>query len=60
MQAKVDFHGLFMAVYIGWPGKVHDACVFVNSSLYQKGKSGTPLPDWRKNICGMDVCFIVM
>ena len=40
MQVMVDFHGLFMDVYIGWPGKVHDARVFVNS-LYQKGKSGT-------------------
>ena len=31
IQAKVDFRGLFMDVYIGWPGKVHDARVFVNS-----------------------------
>ena len=45
MQAMVDFRGLFMDVYIGWPGKVHDACVFVNSSLYQKGMNGTLLPD---------------
>ena len=45
MQAKVDFHGLFMAVYIGWPGKVHDARVLVNSCRYQKGKSVTLLPD---------------
>ena len=60
MQAMVDFRGLFMDVYIGWPGKVHDTHVFVNSSLYQKGKSGTLLPDWRKNICGVNVCYIVM
>ena len=60
MQAMVDFHGLIMDVYIGWPGKVHDAHVFVNSSLYQKGKSGTLLPDWRKNVCRVDVCYIVM
>ena len=25
MQSLVDFQGLFMDVYIGWPGKVHDA-----------------------------------
>ena len=29
MQALVDFRGLFTDVYIGWPGKVHDASVFV-------------------------------
>ena len=55
MQAMVDFCGLFMDVDIGWPGKVHDTRVFVNSSLYQKGKSRTLLPDWRKNICRVDV-----
>ena len=60
MQAMVDFCGLFMDVYIGWPGEVHDACVFVNSSLYQKGESGILLPDWRKNICGVKVCYIVI
>ena len=36
MQAMVDFRGLFMDVYIGWPGKVHDARVFMNSSLTRR------------------------
>ena len=35
VQALVDHLGLFMDVCIGWPGKVHDARVFVNSSLSQ-------------------------
>ena len=56
MQAMVDFRGLFMDVYIGWPGKVHDARVFVNSSLYQKGRSSTLFPDWKRNISGVEVC----
>ena len=55
MQATVDFRGLFMDVYIGWPGKVHDARVFVNSSLYNKGMSSTLFPDWKRNICGVQV-----
>ncbi len=37
-------------VYIGWPGRVHDARVFVNSSLYQKGQGGTLFPDWKQTI----------
>ena len=41
MQAMVDFHGLFIDAYIGWPGKVHDARVFVNSYLYHKGSNST-------------------
>ena len=46
MQAVVDFRGIFMDVNIGWPGKVHDARVFVNSTLYQKACSGTMLSDY--------------
>ena len=59
MQALVDFRGLFMDVYIGWPGKVHDARVFVNSSLYHKGTRGTLFPDWKRNISGVQVRGIV-
>ena len=29
--------------------------MFVNSSLYQKGMNGTLLPDWRRNIRGVEV-----
>ena len=50
MQAMVDFRGLFMDLYIGWPGKVHDARVFVNSSLYRKGMNSTLFPDRKRNI----------
>ena len=33
MQGTVNHLGLFMDVYIGWPGRVHDARVFANSTL---------------------------
>ena len=49
--------GLFMDVYFGWQGKVHDAQVFVNSSLYHKEMSGTLFPDRKRNICGTEVIF---
>ena len=55
MQAMVDHRGWFMDVYIGWPGKVHDARVFVNSALYHKGQSSTLFPDWKRDICGVQV-----
>ena len=40
IQAVVDSRGLFIQVNIGWPGKVHDARVLVNSLLYSKCNSG--------------------
>ncbi len=50
MQAVVDFRGIFMNVNIGWPGKVHDARVFVNSLFYQQAESGTLFPTWTRTI----------
>ena len=45
MQGVVDHQGRFVDVYISWPGRVHDARVFANSDLYQRGQSKTLLPD---------------
>ena len=34
--------GIFMDVNVGWPGKIHDARVFVNSSFYRKANTVKP------------------
>lgn len=59
VQALVDHLGLFMDICIGWPGKVHDARVFANSSLYYRGRSFTLFPDWKRTISGVEVCICV-
>ena len=46
MQAIVECGGIFIDVNIGWPGKVHDARVFTNSSCYRKSSNGTLFLDW--------------
>ena len=60
MQAVVDYRGLFLDAHIGWPGKVHDARFFVNSSLYCKGMSGSLLPNWKRCISGVDVPLVIL
>ena len=41
MQGLVDHRGHFMNINIGWPGRVHDARVFSNSSIYKMGEQET-------------------
>ena len=60
MQAVVEFRGVFMDIKIGWPGKVHDARVFVNSSFFRKGSSGTRFPSWLRNMAGLDVPLVIL
>ena len=60
LQGTVDHRGRFIDVYVGWPGRVHDARVFANSSLYQKGQNGNLLPDWKEQIAGSDVPLVVL
>ena len=54
MQGKVSIN-----VYIGWPGRVHDARVFVNLSLYKGGQDGALFPDWKETISGKEILLLL-
>ena len=60
MQGTVNHLGHFIDVYVGWPGRVHDARVFVNSSLYKRGQAGTLFPDWKKTIAVKDIPLLML
>ena len=60
MQGMVDHLYRFTDVCIGWPGRVHDARVLGNSSVYQKGESGKLFPEWRRVIAGKEVPVLVL
>ena len=60
MQGVVNHLGQFTNVYIGWPGRIHDARVFGNSTLFQKGQDGSLFPDWKETIAGKHVPLVIL
>ena len=60
IQTVVDSCGLFIHINIGWPGKVHDARVLVNSLFYSKCNSGNCFPNWKRRINGVDVPLLIL
>lgn len=45
---------------MGWPGKVHDARVFGNSSLYERDQSGTVLHHITETFGGKSVPVMIL
>ena len=60
IQGVVDYRGKFIDAYIGWPGKLHDARVFYNSSFYRKANSGILFPNWSRCLYETDVPLIIL
>ena len=60
VQGLVDHEYRFLDVYAGWPGSVHDARVFVNSSLFSKCDTGSFPPNWRRTICGRNIPLFII
>ena len=61
VQGLVDSSGQFIDINVGWPGRVHDARVFANSSLYHKGQTGRLYPtSMSKKINGINVLLLVL
>ena len=59
-QAVVDDEYKFMDIFVGCPGKMHDARVFRTSKLYENGQMGRLLPDTTQNLCGVDIPVFII
>ena len=61
LQAVVDHNYCFTDVMVGWPGRVHDARVLANSSLYARGQAETIFPqDKTQVINGVQVPVVII
>ena len=60
MQATADCQYRFIDICIGWPGRVRDACVFANSTLYTKGEHGRLFPNRPRNVNGVEVPLLLL
>ena len=55
LQAVVDHEYLFRDINVGWPGSVHDAGVFANSSIYQRAQNKELLNSYSRDVLGKTI-----
>ncbi|CAM4691416.1 unnamed protein product, partial [Caretta caretta] len=60
LQALVNHKGRFTNTNVGWPGKVHDACIFRNSGLFQKLHEGTLFPDQKITVGDVEMPIVIL
>ncbi|CAM4590154.1 unnamed protein product [Lepidochelys kempii] len=59
-QALVDHKGCFIDINVGWPGKVHDACIFRNSGLFEQLQEGTYFPNQKITIGDVEMPIVIL
>lgn len=60
LQGVVDHRLRFWDINVGWPGRVHDARVFSNSTLFECGQSGTLFPNATERFGEVDVPIVIL
>uniref|UniRef100_A0A8C3IDJ1 DDE Tnp4 domain-containing protein n=1 Tax=Chrysemys picta bellii TaxID=8478 RepID=A0A8C3IDJ1_CHRPI len=60
LQALVDHKGCFTNINMGWPGKVHNTCIFRNSGLCERLQQGTYFPDQKITIGNVEMPIVIL
>uniref|UniRef100_A0A8C3FK40 DDE Tnp4 domain-containing protein n=1 Tax=Chrysemys picta bellii TaxID=8478 RepID=A0A8C3FK40_CHRPI len=60
LQALVDHKGRFTSINVGWPGRVHDARVFRNTSLFKWLQQGIYFPDQKITVGDVDMPIVIL
>ncbi|KAM7173680.1 uncharacterized protein RBU57_004049 isoform 2-T2 [Macrochelys suwanniensis] len=60
LQALVDHRGRFIDINAGWPGKVHDTCIFRNIALFRKLQAGTFFPEWKITVGEVEMPIVIL
>ena len=49
-----------MSIFVGWPGRCHDACILANSSVFAKAEEDSLLPTTTENTSGVAVPVVIL
>uniref|UniRef100_A0A8C4VPV7 DDE Tnp4 domain-containing protein n=1 Tax=Gopherus evgoodei TaxID=1825980 RepID=A0A8C4VPV7_9SAUR len=60
LQALVDHKGRFTNIHVGWPGRVHDACIFRSTTLFKWLQQGTYFPDQKITVGDVEMPIIIL
>uniref|UniRef100_A0A8C4Y219 DDE Tnp4 domain-containing protein n=1 Tax=Gopherus evgoodei TaxID=1825980 RepID=A0A8C4Y219_9SAUR len=60
LQVLVDHRGCFIDTNTGWPGKVHDACIFQKSGLFRKLQAETFFPDRKITVRDVEMPIVIL
>ncbi|XP_071947392.1 uncharacterized protein [Antedon mediterranea] len=60
LQAVADHMLRFTNIYVGWPGRVHDARILRNSDIFEKGENRQLFPMQNEVISGIEVPLLIL
>ncbi|XP_050801910.1 uncharacterized protein LOC127047550 [Gopherus flavomarginatus] len=60
LQALVDHKGCFTNIHVGWPGRVHDTCVFRHTTLFKRLQQGNYFPDQKITVGDVEMPIVIL